>query len=357
MPKRELSCFLCRELLYEYVAETIDSRRSEAVALHLSDCQECTTEQEGLRDAIKYTRKLAAIEIHPDYLREISNPVPVKSLIARRLGWRSWPDPLKWTVESLVFAGLVALVVGGVGQEFFRANPQTKEIVVVEHPAETVNIAQLPDQTPSEFGEEEFTDHYDVSTTEKRTTPPEPDVKVVQADQELAQTSTPAGVHPQEPAQSSISRNQMGFLYRTQLRVANLEGVTNELIAKIESLNGKKAGEVPLGWKRPTGSYFHFSMPEANYPLLSEFMKKYGGPSIVKEKNPRVMPQGTIRMIIEVDSLRQSSVAAPVVDEPTTMGDVSEESEKPLNEGAATAAPEPTAEPTTKFEQLTHEQE
>jgi hypothetical protein len=337
MPKRELSCFLCRELLYEYVSGTIDSRRAEAVALHLRDCAECKHEQENLKGASAYVKKLASVEIRPEYLADISHPTPIRRLMARRLGWSSWPDPLKWTVESLVFAGVVAFLVGYLGDEYFKI-PEKKKVAAVEHPAETVNVSQLPDQTPAEFGEEEFTDHDsegDISPVasspvplEKRVATPEPDVKVVQVEQEMAD-SPPLKTSPASAPAAEPPVHNQGFLYRANFKVQSVEGATSELVTEIESLGGKKAGEVPLGWKRPNGSYFHFSMPESNYSRLNEFLKKYGAPAIVKEKNPRVMPTGSIRMILEIEGDAPSSEAS------TPM----EPSEEPV------AAPvEPTAE-------------
>ncbi len=308
MPKRELSCFLCRELMYEYVVSSIDSRRGDAVARHIGECPECKVEQEGIKSALTYTKKLSLVEIRPEYLSEISNPVPLKTYISSRLKWQSWPDPLKWTVESLAFATTVAIFVGFVGQRFFKGGlVEGTNVAVVEHPTQTINVDQLPDQTPSEFGDEEFTDHENdveisqvsnaTQPTEKRLASPEPDVKVVDARQEPDETTT-----VDASTDAALVKNQNGFLYRTRLLVSDLDLVTSEIVSKIETLEGKKAGEVPLGWKRPTGSYFHFSMPEKNYGQLAEFLRKYKSPSIVKEKNPRVMPKGLIRMILEVDS-------------------------------------------------------
>ncbi|MNL61807.1 hypothetical protein D3C87_1857750 [compost metagenome] len=47
--------------------------------------------------------------------------------------------------------------------------------------------------------------------------------------------------------------------------------------------------------------YFHFTLPEAKYAELEAFLATYGKARIGKEKHPRVMPDGIIRLILTVD--------------------------------------------------------
>lgn len=355
MPRRELSCFICRELLYEFVSDSIDTRRGEAVAHHLHDCHDCKHEHEGLKGAMTYTKRLSAIEIRPEYFTEIASPTSVNRLIVRRMGWKYWPDPIKWTVESLAFACVVALVVGVLGQQIYKTRDKT-DVAAVEKDTQTIDVAQLADQTPAEFGEDEFTDHdNDVEISqvagsnqplEKRVATPEPDVKVVQAEAEIEQNKQVSVQTAQSASENTLTRAQNGFLYRTTFKVQNLETSTAELVAKVEALGGKKAGEVPLGWKRSNGSYFHFSMPEANYPQLSEFLRKFGAPSIVKEKNPRVMPEGSIRMILEVEGNPSNTTSI----EPTS--EIHEEAAPQIQPAQPIAPPaDTTPEPATNEHQ------
>ena len=91
-------------------------------------------------------------------------------------------------------------------------------------------------------------------------------------------------------------------MYRGKLAVTNLEAIGPKIRDKILELGGRKAGEVELGWhKTPESAYFHFTIPEAKYEELQNFLSGYGTAVIDKEKHPRVMPDGIVRLIITVD--------------------------------------------------------
>lgn len=61
-----------------------------------------------------------------------------------------------------------------------------------------------------------------------------------------------------------------------------------------------------LGWKKtPTSSYYHFTIPQAKYDDLIAFLSIYGKPVIAKEKHPRVMPDGILRLIVTVDEAQK----------------------------------------------------
>ncbi|MBX3016956.1 MAG: hypothetical protein KF767_03630 [Bdellovibrionaceae bacterium] len=92
-----------------------------------------------------------------------------------------------------------------------------------------------------------------------------------------------------------------GFLYRGRLQVTNVEAVTPKLVEFVNTAGGRKAGQVDLGWQKGQGSYFHFTIPEAKYEELEAFFREYGTLVISKERHERVMPEGIIRLIVEVE--------------------------------------------------------
>ncbi len=113
-----------------------------------------------------------------------------------------------------------------------------------------------------------------------------------------------------------------GFLYRGQVNVTNLESVWPKIRDRIQDIGGRKAGEVELGWRKSdTLRYFHFTVPEAQYAVLKKFISQYGELQISKEKHGRIMPDGIIRIILNVNEGRSltpdSSSKPPPANEPS----------------------------------------
>jgi hypothetical protein len=100
-----------------------------------------------------------------------------------------------------------------------------------------------------------------------------------------------------------------GFLMRGELDVSDFANTWPMIREKIVALGGKVAGNVELGWlRRPDQSYFHFTLPESNFSELELFLGTFGPVRFSKEKHPRVMPEGQIRIILTVkDSITDES--------------------------------------------------
>ncbi len=102
--------------------------------------------------------------------------------------------------------------------------------------------------------------------------------------------------------QDSRDPKARGFVYRAFMTLNDLEEIGPKLNDEIVSLGGEKAGEVDLGWKRGTGRYYHFELPEANERKMLERLQVYGPVRISKDPHPRVMPRGQVRFILWVES-------------------------------------------------------
>ncbi|MNK99869.1 hypothetical protein D3C87_1202850 [compost metagenome] len=132
-------------------------------------------------------------------------------------------------------------------------------------------------------------------------------VKTVVAAAPVVKVPTPAPKAEPAPkvdtaADTSASATGGGFLYRGDVAVTNLAVVGPKITEKINELGGRKAGAVELGWQKTgTSMYYHFTIPEARYQDLLSFLSVYGKPALSKEKHPRVMPDGIIRLILTVD--------------------------------------------------------
>lgn len=122
---------------------------------------------------------------------------------------------------------------------------------------------------------------------------------------DIAETTVPAPtvvvakrpVQP-TPAPAATESAERGFVYRMSMPTSKVEAITPDVRAKIEALGGKKAGEVELGWKRRSGSYFHFAMPESGYDTLVEYLRGHSPVRIQKAPHRRIMPAGQIRIIL-----------------------------------------------------------
>jgi hypothetical protein len=93
-----------------------------------------------------------------------------------------------------------------------------------------------------------------------------------------------------------------GFVYRVNMTLHDLDDIGPKISDQIRELGGEKAGEVELGWKRGTGRYYHFALPEANEKKLTEELQAYGPVRISKDPHSRVMPKGQVRFILWVES-------------------------------------------------------
>lgn len=96
-----------------------------------------------------------------------------------------------------------------------------------------------------------------------------------------------------------------GFVYRAFMTLDNLEDIGPKITADLVALGAEKAGEVELGWRRGTGRYYHFALPETNEKKVIERLQVYGPVRISKDPHPRVMPPGQVRFILWVESASQ----------------------------------------------------
>lgn len=100
---------------------------------------------------------------------------------------------------------------------------------------------------------------------------------------------------------TTLAMAPRGEIIRATMSKGDVEAWTPGVTEEIVRLGGLKAGEVQLGWRRKGGSYFHFSLPQSNYDTLISYLQTLGPVRIVKEPHPRVMPEGTLRLILWIE--------------------------------------------------------
>lgn len=342
---RELTPFIAQEMLYDYVTGQLDDERKSAVETHLRDSREAQSDVTKIKAGIAYAEKLAHTRVQVHVLDEINEPETYLSVVLKKTNFDRWPLTVKWGLEALVVISVLIVTLIAVPWE--RALRMT-----LSQPGKEVVLAEI-DRTRSP----EVTSLKDAEKLERGAFEDDPDVKVVAAappslaarpaidpaipspiaptapqpavPKPIAQTPSKAAKPPvafneppvrfPEPAPSETvdvngteitipsgnGRKKLageGILYRGTLKVSNLPAVAPRINEKILELGGRKAGEVEIGWKKtPRSYYYHFTIPEAKYDELNTFLNTYGKIRIEKDKHPRVMPEGIIRLIITID--------------------------------------------------------
>lgn len=280
--RKKLSKFICQELLYEYVTHKLDSLRESEVTESLSTCRDSQREFDNLNKGLRYSEKAQKVTISPKLIEALENFEPHWK--KRLRAWTLWSSSRGWRLLPYSVA-LLAMALG-----LFVTKPWVEKV------NEDVLLAERLKLEPE---------------AEPKTPPPQapavtaPVPAPTPAPTPMAQETKPPPPEPTVETSSTVAAEteQMGrgFLYRAELSVNDFNNSWPAIRDKIEALGGKAAGNVELGWlRRPTESYFHFSLPESNLNELEIFLATFSPVRFSKERHPRVMPEGQIRIIMTV---------------------------------------------------------
>lgn len=370
MSSRELSCFLCREMLYEFAIHALDERRASSVKKHVSTCRDCLQILQDHERATKHLEELASSKIS---LKAVQDLKEKHRLISHNVGWRRLPESLRWGLEALVAALVVAASFHFGSQWWANRKVQKADDVVLAEvetlpgeagqsqnfPEDTLAEADIeadeesggapevtePTQHSDEVGNESVagpglhhagTDVVETENVQVAEAPPQPEYVVPQTPLVLAlnpptspqpvavkpspspaqQVPTPATMVMNSAPPPSPAAQEGGFVYRMAMSVKGIDAVTPKVIEKIMELGGQKAGQVQLGWKKPGGSYFHFTMPEAGFTPLMTHLRSFAQVRHSKDPHKRVMPAGTIRIILWVEELEPPKPSVQPITEP-----------------------------------------
>ncbi|UYL10384.1 hypothetical protein B9G69_007295 [Bdellovibrio sp. SKB1291214] len=319
-----MSPFIGHELLYDYLSGMLDDERKSAVEDHVKFSRDAQLDLNKIQNGEAYAKQLANTIVSQPIIEQINTPSTYLTVLMQKSNFDRWPQGLKWGLEALVVvAVIVTLLTVAPWQKVLQIgmSGNTKEVVLAEV-TKTEKVAQVEEKP--QFQDEE-------PKTEKPLQTPKPlptaEVKATPAATvaatAISPTATPAVPSPTpaatvaaataaatKPAKTEVAEKDEesdavasgGFLYRGEIAVTNLSVVGPKITEKIKEFGGRKAGEVELGWqKSPTSTYYHFTLPEAKYQDLNTFLGTYGKVHLSKEKHPRMMPDGIIRLIITVD--------------------------------------------------------
>ncbi|HMN68983.1 MAG TPA: hypothetical protein PKC28_10635 [Bdellovibrionales bacterium] len=289
---KKLTRFLCQELLYEFVSGNLDHRRRDEVSDYLSTDRESQRELEKLRQGMAYAETLGEAKLDAETRQALETFEPVWQKRLRDL--TLWSSKRGWRMLPYAFV-MLAIVVG-----LFAFKPWKREV------SNDITLAEQlkgePDMLPA-------------TPSEPAEPPPAivthaPVVQAPAAEKQAANERAAAAETMNEPAHRPAPGGR-GQLSRGDITVNDFANTWPQIRDKVIALGGKAAGSVEIGWlRRADQSYFHFSIPESNLAELEIFLRTFGRVQFSKEKHPRVMPEGQIRIILTVkDAVSNESPA------------------------------------------------
>jgi hypothetical protein len=332
--KRKLTPFLAHEMLFDFATGQLDPDRKNAVEEFVREDRESQNLLEAIRRGISYAESLKSIELTDEVLVELDQSENLVSLSKRIARWSEWPDSLRWSIiavaVSVCTAALVVLIpwksmpIFQSGPTFDSSSIEMARVEPRKNPGEDPNLAsntmedsKEPDSGPLEgSGDEEFSEEASGAVPAQNPIPSAVAVAIKAAPTpKLLPTPIPAVAAPvvaavAKPAQPAVvaqapaasSKASRSFVYRAFMTLSDLEDIAPKITQQIKELGAEKAGEVELGWRRGSGRYYHFTIPESNEQKLLENLRVYGPVRISKDPHPRVMPEGQVRFILWIES-------------------------------------------------------
>lgn len=332
--QREVSHFVGQELLFDYLIDKLDPIRKKAVSDHVKFSREAQLDLEKMQLGLQYVDQLARTNVSNSVLEEISEPTTYVTELFKKTRFDKWPTGVKWGLEALVIVGVIVTVLVAVPwDKMMNALPGrgSEDIILAEVSRNGGDTQVGAVEEPGQFQDEgiktsaplqaaqEAQKEIDAKKAEqlaaKPTTSGTP-TSLTGLDKKAEDAAKKAPINAANTAVAATSGAALpkgipeaqsgGFLFRGDLSVTNLDAGVPKLTSKIEELGGRKAGDVSLGWRKgPASAYFHFTIPAAKYADLAQFMANYGKLRLSKEKHPRVMPDGIIRLIITAEEAKK----------------------------------------------------
>ena len=329
--QREVSHFMGHEMIYDLITNSLDEDRKKAIEEFMASSKDAQQDMMKMLNGMQYAERLSETVVSEMILGHISEPATYLAVLLKKTKFQHWPTSVKWALEALIvvsFIIMISLAIPWDRVSKFNPFPEAKETILAEidktqqagDPERLKNIeltepAEFADEEKNEvrLGKEKKKSDLVVINSNKATEPAALPalVKAPKDEPVTAATVAAAEVQPTktENLAAEVALNKKpgeGAIFRGRVDVTNLDAVGPKIVEKVIELGGRKAGEVDLGWHKTSGeAYFHFTLPEAKYEELLAFLRTYGPPNIKKEKHPRVMPDGIIRLIVTINEAKQ----------------------------------------------------
>lgn len=337
--KRAMSRFHAQELIFDYVEDNLDPDRRRAMEEYLPTCRRTQEALVAVRTASQYSARMARIEVSPEIIQQVQETKLGWSKWAERLSWRNWPEVARWSAEAVLIAATFATLISLLplhkiarwmpkpAQELVLAEvDKARDDLMVNDPAESMKEVPpptSPSAAPQVLPPSTSTPIPAAATLPQPSAPPAKPVAEVPAPPTAKippSNPTPAEVHDPDPGAlqkpgakteavageenrdiQDGEKGPRGLVYRAYMATGQIVETTDAVRDLILRLDGDRAGQVELGWRKSTGTYFHFTLPESNYESLLAGLRAYSPVRIYKDPHWRVMPEGQIRLILFVE--------------------------------------------------------
>ena len=286
-------------MLYEFASGSLAPHRAKEMREYLEGCRESQREFEKLSRGNAFAKAAAGTRVSPALREALLNFEPPWQKQLRI--WTLWSSTRGW--QMLPYIVLILTI--GAGTVVFKPwqKTETPDVLLAEQ------LRTEPDMVAPPSGGEQPTP---LPQPAPAMTPPviaaNPQPTPVNPAPQSAPTPAVPSVVKSPSVREDTSDDKVaapvtarGFIMRATMGVSDFGNTWPMIREKIIALGGKVAGNVELGWlRRPDQSYFHFTIPESNYPELELFLGTFGPVQFTKERHPRVMPEGQIRIILTV---------------------------------------------------------
>ena len=118
MRQRQLSEFLCREMLYDFAVGDLDTTRTKAIEASIKEYPELETEFQSLKQGLSYSQTMSQVQVPTDLLETILSEKPILEKITDLLKTYKWAT----AIISITFIG--ALLFGIFFLNGFEKTPQ-----------------------------------------------------------------------------------------------------------------------------------------------------------------------------------------------------------------------------------------
>ncbi len=311
--QRQMSDFVSRELLYDWLIGLLDSDRKAALESQVANSKELQSELAKIQTGLDYANILSQTQISSTLMERLYGPITWGEILISKLNFTKWSLGVRWSVEAAIVGIVFTLFASSIQWNKFYLPRNTNSSIVVAEVAKEVsqktleansNITSSPTANAASVSVTSTASATPSSTysgVEKTiATPSATPYLVTLAPTPLSASLTP----PPTPAQKAIAEDR-GYLFRGTWLSENFEQDSETIRSFVIELGGKKAGDVELGTHRQDGAYFHFTLPEENYQKFLDKVSAIRPIKLVREKHPRKMPVGVVRCILLVRQAKE----------------------------------------------------
>lgn len=280
----------------------LDKNRKLAVENYLDQDQKLKAEFLKLKEQVSYLEEISKIEPNAELVKFLSTREEGIASKIKNYKWEKWPSTVQWAAQLTVVGILLVVTIQLFPWLNLARSLKNNQIsfLVKKAPVQDDDILKIGSRIvygpfwPKEFPEPE---NYAKQQLENK-------IKNDQIADIVAKTDEEHNLQSGEEEGESTAKSE-GFVWRGVLKVPELNNETAiKISSHIMSLGGAKAGQVELGWVKGDSRYYHFTIPIDKYTDFQNFMGEQGKLELKKEKHPRVMKDGTMRVIMSVEAAK-----------------------------------------------------